>query len=75
MLLYWFMPAFANSSVGSSCGIVDEERTNVCDCSAKKSKYAWRTREAGHGPVYGAGPVVVMVVRARVRMLDGEETR
>ena len=32
------MPAFANSKVGSSCGIVDEEGTNVCSYfSTKKS--------------------------------------
>lgn len=34
----WFIPAFANSKVGSSCGIVDEEGTKVCSCfSTKKS--------------------------------------
>ena len=33
----WFIPAFANNSVGSSSGITDEECQYVCSFSLKKS--------------------------------------
>ena len=37
-MITWFIPAFANSKVGSSWGIVDDEGTKVCSCfSTKKS--------------------------------------
>lgn len=37
-MITWFIPAFANSKVGSSCGTVDEEGTKVCSYfSTKKS--------------------------------------
>src|SRR5687767_14961023 len=34
--LNWFMPAFVNSSVGSSCGTTGELGTNVCPCRCTK---------------------------------------
>lgn len=38
VVLTWFIPAFANSKVGSSYGIVEEEGTRVWSLAAKKSK-------------------------------------
>ena len=48
MGLNWFMPALANSSVGSSCGTTGEEGTSTC-CLVltKKSMKVWRMRVAG----------------------------
>src|SRR5690349_17769229 len=41
--LNWFIPAFVNSSVGSSCGTTGELGTNVCPCRwTKKSMNCWR---------------------------------
>ena len=41
--LNWFMPALANSSVGSSCGTTGDDGTNVCPCFLqKKSMNCWR---------------------------------
>src|SRR5882757_5011879 len=41
--LNWFIPAFVNSSVGSSCGTTGELGTNVCPCFlTKKSMNCWR---------------------------------
>lgn len=48
MLLYWFIPAFANSSVGSSYGIVELEGTNVWSRARKNSRKVSRTLAAGH---------------------------
>src|SRR4051794_34861830 len=41
--LNWFMPAFVNKSVGSSCGTTGDDGTNVCPCFwTKKSMNCWR---------------------------------
>ena len=66
MGLNWFIPAFANSNVGSSCGTTGEEGTNVWSLFLKKSKNVPRILRAGHplssylppaGAGAGAGPV------------------
>src|SRR3712207_2205633 len=44
--LNWFIPAFVNSRVGSSCGTTGELGTNVCPCrSTKKSMNCRRISE------------------------------
>src|SRR5437588_2106136 len=41
--LNWFMPALANSSVGSLSGTTGLDGTNVCPCFLqKKSRNCWR---------------------------------
>ena len=47
--LYWFMPAFANSSVGSLCGTTGLDGHCVCAFFwMKKSMNVWRTRVPLH---------------------------
>src|SRR3954464_2964367 len=68
--LNWFIPAFVNSSVGSSCGTTGDDGTNVgpCLCS-EKSMDCWRIWAeviglvelvvelmAGHFPVWSEAP-------------------
>lgn len=48
MDLYWFIPAFANSKVGSSKGIVEEEGTCLWPLDSKNDMKVERTLEAGH---------------------------
>ena len=49
MGLYWFMPAFANKSVGSLWGTTEEDGTCVWPCCCvKKSKKMDLTLLAGH---------------------------
>ena len=45
----WFMPALANSSVGSLCGTTLLDGTMVCPFVAKKSKNVCRTRSPAGG--------------------------
>jgi hypothetical protein len=46
--LYWFIPALANSSVGSSTGTTGLDGQRVCDLDSKYSTNVLRTRLAGH---------------------------
>lgn len=49
MGLNWFMPAFANRSVGSLMGSTGLDGLNVCACwDTKKSMNVFRTLELGH---------------------------
>ncbi len=48
MGLNWFMPALANSRVGSLWGTTGDDTTLVCPRSVKKDTNASRTRLAGH---------------------------
>jgi hypothetical protein len=45
--LNWFIPALANSNVGSSTGTVGLEGHRVCDLDTKKSMNVLRVRQAG----------------------------
>ncbi len=54
MLRTWFIPALANSSVGSSYGMVDDEGTYVWFLDLKKLKNSSRTLLAAHVDVEDA---------------------
>ena len=61
--LNWFIPALANSSVGSLAGTSDELRTTRCPCAAKYSRNFWRSHSlscisivTGGGKRSHAGP-------------------
>src|SRR5438270_13042282 len=57
--LNWFIPAFVNSSVGSSWGTTGLDGTNVCPCFlTKKSMNCWRISLAERMPAStgNAGP-------------------
>src|SRR5207248_7638362 len=61
--LNWFMPALANSSVGSLSGTTGLDGTNVCPCFLqKKSRNCWRISDDEGIPGFRCG-----VVDRRVR--------